>query len=645
MTMSCLARLATATALACASASAATTPLLDAPFGDNAVLQRDRPIPLWGQAPAGTDVRVRMGAHEARTRSTDDGRWQLQLPAMTAGGPYRLDVQAGSATQQLQDVLVGDVWLCSGQSNMELQVHRSLDSRSEIASAGNPKLRLLQVAKQASRRPLARFAQAPRWRAADPDSVRDFSAACYYFGRELQAATGVPIGLIHASWGGTRIQAWMSADALQRLGGYAAQLDVLAQRESDPEQAIAGWGALWQAWWQTQPAAVTDPAPWQREEAPGWMDVKPSARWIDPAQAQAVGMQWYRASVVLTPAQAAQRATLQLGPVDEVDMTWINGVAVGSDAGSDAPRAYPIAAGRLRAGSNPVVVNVLNTYREGGISGPATRQALLLADGTRVPLQHWQTRSVAAATGTPPAAPWMATSGLSALYNGMISPLAGYGLRGAVWYQGESNTFQAAQYAGLLSAYRDDLRRHFGEALPLLVVQLANYGAAPLRPGDSEWARLREAQRNVVADDPHSGLAVAIDLGERGDIHPANKQDVGRRLARAARHVVYGQALAPSGPVPTQAHRVGSEVRVSFDQVSGALVAYGGTGPVGFELCGVDPSSCRYATARIEGNAVLLRADEVAGAQHVRYGWADSPVVTLYDSDGLPAGPFELTIQ
>lgn len=646
MTATCVPRLVVAVVLACSAGTvAADEPLLSAPFGDHAVLQRDQPIPLWGQAPAGEEVHVRLGTQDARTRADARGQWRLQLPALGAGGPYRLEVRAGAQVQQLQDILLGDVWLCSGQSNMELQVHRSLDSRSEIASAGNAQLRLLQVEKQASAQPLARFAKAPRWQLASPDSVRDFSAACYYFGRELQPVVGVPIGLVHASWGGTRVQAWLSAPALRGLGDYAAQLDVLEQRERDPAQAIAGWGKLWQAWWQRQPAVAGGQLPWQDEAAAGWKDVQPSARWIDPQQQDVVGLHWYRATARLTPAQAAQRATLQLGPVDEVDMTWINGKAVGSDAGADAPRAYAVPAGVLQPGTNRIVVNVLNTYREGGIGGPPERQALVLADGTRVPLQDWQGQPAPADVGTPPTAPWMATSGLAGLYNGMISPLAGYGLRGAVWYQGESNTFQSDQYAALLAAYRDDLRARFGSELPLLVVQLANYGAAPLHPQDSEWARLREAQRRTVADDAHSGLAVAIDLGERGDIHPANKQDVGRRLARAARHVVYGETLSASGPVALHARRQGDQVSVEFAQAGDGLVAYGGAGPVGFELCGATQESCRYATARIDGDRVYLHADAVTGAQRVRYGWADSPVVTLYDRDGLPAGPFELPIE
>lgn len=630
-----------------ASARADEAPLLAAPFGDHAVLQRDRPIPVWGRAAAGARVELDFAGHTTRTRADRDGRWQAQLPAHAAGGPYTLQARSGDRRQQLDDLLVGDVWLCSGQSNMELPVQRSLDARSEIAGADNPRIRLLQVAKRSAPSPQRDFVQPPAWQAVSPDAVRDFSAACYYFGRELQQRVDVPMGLINASWGGSGIQGWIGTDGLRRLGGYDAALDVLAAYPHDRAHALQQWGVLWQRWWQQQPGLARGDAPWQPDAGGDWTPATPSERWVAPALAEHIGPVWYRTTLTLDAAQAAQPATLDLGRVDEVDMSWVNGAAVGSSDGSDAPRRYPLPAGTLHAGRNTLVVNVLNTYRTGGIAGPGSERTLLLADGTRLALDDggWSTRTVPADYGFPPPAPWMSAPGMSTLDNGMIAPLSGYGLRGALWYQGESNVFEAARYRSLLAAYRDHLRTRFGATLPLLVVQLANFGPAPTAPQHSDWAQLRESQRLAVADDDASGLAVAIDLGERGDIHPANKQELGRRLARAARHVVYGEALAPSGPVATAARHDGTAVTVAFAEVEQGLVAYGGSGPVGFELCGDAQDSCRYADARIDGATVRLHADGAAQATRVRYGWADSPVVTLYDGNGLPAGPFELPIH
>jgi sialate O-acetylesterase len=228
----------------------------------------------------------------------------------------------------------------------------------------------------------------------------------------------------------------------------------------------------------------------------------------------------------------------------------------------------------------------------------------------------------------------------------MIAPIGRYGLRGFVWYQGESNTFEAAQYSGMLKTLLADWRGRFGADLPFLNVQLANYGAAPTRPVESGWAELREVQRNFTSQDAHYGYAVAIDIGDRYDIHPANKQELGRRLSRLARHLIYGEeSLHPSGSVAIAAKRDGDTVVVEFADISNGLVAYGAEGPVGFELCGAESGSCRYADARIRGDEVLLRAANAASATRVRYGWADSPVVTLFDGAGLPAGPFELSID
>jgi sialate O-acetylesterase len=632
-----------------ASASAATDALrLPAMFQDHAVLQRDRPIPLWGSAQPGEDIRIAIAGDQVRVHADAHGHWQAKLPALHAGGPYTLTVTAGGVTRRIDDVLVGDVWLCSGQSNMELPVRRTLNARAEMADADNDGIRMLKISPDASVLPRADFAMPLAWRKTTPATVGDFSATCYYFARELQKTEHVPLGLIDASLGGARIEAWMSAGALRKVGGYDEALDLLTLYATDPVAAGERWGRIWERWWQGLPDMAGE-QPWKPGQATGapWRDAPaqlgPWEDWGVPELAEFNGMLWYRTTVTLSAQQAAQDAVLTLGEADEVDVSWVNGRAVGSGyIGHD--RVYRLLHGLLHAGDNEIVINVLDTYGEGGLTGPASKQALHLADGTSVPLKGWQYRVVPEQAGTPPLAPWLSAGGKTTLYNAMVAPLGHYGLRGAVWYQGESNTGDAETYAGLLRAYRNDLRAQFGKSLSLLIVQLAGYGPAPVQPGESGWAALREAQRKVAADDPLSGLAVAVDIGERSDIHPANKQELGIRLARVARHVTYGEALPPSGPVPRAVRREGDAIAVRFGDVSGGLVAYGAVGPVGFELCGRATASCHYATARIRGDEVLLQAPNTAEATRVRYGWADSPVVTLYDGAGLPAGPFEMPI-
>jgi sialate O-acetylesterase len=263
-----------------------------------------------------------------------------------------------------------------------------------------------------------------------------------------------------------------------------------------------------------------------------------------------------------------------------------------------------------------------------------------------VPLAgEWHYQIPSADIGEAPRPPWDPVRGMGALYNGMIAPLGDLSIRGVAWYQGEANTTQGAQYQELLTRFMADWRGRFGAQTPFLIVQLANYGAPPTAPVESGWAEVREAQRLAVANDAHAGLAIAIDIGERNDIHPANKQEAGRRLARAARHVVYGEPIAASGPAVRRAHRDGTHVVVTFDDVADHLIAYSADGPIGFELCAAGTGSCRYALARLEGDRVVLDAAAHPAATRVRYCWADSPICTLYDTAQLPAGPFQVEVQ
>jgi len=638
-------------ALTCAcTASAGAPPLLHELFQDHAVLQRDKPIRIWGRATPGESLNVSFAGQAASTRADASGRWLVTLPAMTAGGPHALAVTASSgAAQNVEDLLVGDVWLCSGQSNMVLPVHRALDSRAEIANSTNDSIRMLTAPQASSAAALTNFSAPVEWRKASPETVPEFSATCFYFARELQKTTGAPLGLINAAWGGSRIETWMSRSALQAVGGYEQSLAVLDLYSRDRAAASARWSALWESWWEKRIGGDPQTAPWNAQVADKSWRTAPRElgyweNWGVPELAGYNGMLWYRTTVTLTAKQASQSATLDLGRVDEVDQSWVNGYPVGAVAQGGQAREYQLPVGLLKAGDNVIVVNVLDTYGAGGLYGSMESRAVRFADGDSALLDgEWRYRMPPQDIGSPPRAPWEAAAGLSVIHNAMIAPLAGFGLRGVVWYQGESNTSEAARYQDLLTAFLADWRSRLGADLPFLIVQLANYGAPPTAPGESGWASLREAQRRVVAEDKHAGLAVAIDIGDRYDIHPANKQEVGRRLARVARHVVYGEAIAPSGPVPLAARRHGGAVVVTFGDVADRLIAYGAAGPIGFELCSA--AACRYANALLEGDRVALHVQADESPTRVRYCWADSPVCTLFDESRLPAGPFEIEVQ
>ncbi|RDI99256.1 9-O-acetylesterase [Dyella solisilvae] len=635
-----------------ASAADNDAALLNALFQDHAVLQREHANPVWGQAKPGEALTVEFAGKSVKARADAQGRWEATLPALPAGGPYALKVSAADGrTQSISDLLVGDVWLCSGQSNMVLQVKRTLDSRAEIQNASNDRIRMLTVDNVSSPLPLTSIPAGDHWLKTTPENVVEFSAACYYYARELQKTEPVPMGLIVAAWGGSRIEPWMSARALRKVGGFDDSLDLLDLYNKDRAKAGEQWDRMWQAWWHARPGVSADNQPWSPAHVSheGWkpapLDKGAWQNWGVPELANFTGMLWYRTTVNLTKEQAAQATAIALGPINETDQTWVNGRWVGTGYGGDG-RVYQLPAGVLHEGVNLIAINVLGTYKDDGLYGPAEQRVVRLADGSSVPVSNtWEYQVVPKSFGSPPSLPWHSTAGLTTLYNGMIAPLGSYGLRGMLWYQGESNTGDPARYQTLLEALRSDWRTRFGANLPMLIVQLAGYGAAPTHPVESGSAAVREAQRLAAADDAHSGLAVAVDIGERTDIHPANKQELGRRLARASRHVVYGEKLAPSGPVPASAVADGDAVTLRFKDVTDALVVYGADRPVGFELCGTAAGSCHYAEADIHGDSVVLRAALPASAiARVRYCWADSPVCTLYDNSGLPAGPFEIPV-
>lgn len=629
---------------ALAQNAAPVPPRLAAIFADHAVLQRDRPIAVWGAGTPGAPLTVDLGDQAVQTTVAPDGRWRARLPARGAGGPYTLTVRdAAGAHDVAEDILIGDVWLCSGQSNMELPVSRTLNAPSVIASAGDNALRLVTIAKDFDPTPQAAFRNPVVWAPARPDSVSTFSATCYYFAQDLRRDHDVPMGLINASWGGSNIETWMSREALERLGA-GDRLSILARRATDPVGAQALWGEQWQTWW----SAHSNDAPWSPADAGSWTTVpamEPWERWGVAALAAYNGMVWYRLDINLTERQAHEARTLSLGNIDEADQTWVNGTAVGASGSGD--RLYQLRPGLLKAGSNTIVVNAYDTWEVGGLYGPAGKRALILADGEAVPLDPagWRYRVAAQVTAAPPRAPWSSTSGLTTIGNAMVAPLQGYGLRGALWYQGESNTGDAVRYRDLLTGLMADWRALFGqEDLPFLVVQLANFGQPSTATGPSGWAELRESQRLAVADDAGAGLAVAIDLGDRWDIHPAQKQELGRRLARAARHVVYGDPAPPSGPTPASVERRGDQIVITFADLTGELRSRSGSHILGFEVC-TSGEDCRYAVASVSGREVHVAAlaDEQAG--EVRFCWADNPICNLYDDSGLPAGPFRERIR
>ncbi|MFO1247705.1 MAG: sialate O-acetylesterase [Alphaproteobacteria bacterium] len=626
-----------------ATSPAVAAPLLHPMFNDHAVLQRDKPIPVYGNAAPGADVSVLIDGASVTAKAGKDGHWRANLPAMHAGGPYTLQVSSGGQIQSISDVLVGDVFLCAGQSNMQLNVRRAGNAEFEIANATDSLVRELAVDRVPSPVRLDSFTSPVSWKVESPQTAGDMSASCFFFARELRKHVKVPIGLITAAWGGTRERGWISHPTLRRFGYYNDDLDMLALYTRDPAAASKRWDAAWENWWHSE----SKDSPWKEDTSSWTVAPKELGPWGDWPGLTApegtteagvgifVGQMWLTTHVTLTAAQAAQPATLALGKAVEEEKSWVNGVGVGgSSIEPDARHAIP--AGLLHAGDNTVTVNIFCSWRNCGLSGPADTRAIVLGDGSKVLLdQPWRYKAVD--TRIAPQIPWGPMHGIGLQYNGMIAPIGPYGVKAAIWYQGESNLYFAKHYQEGLTALMSDWRAQFG-AMPFLVVQIPNYGPAPTQPAESLWSDVREAQRKTVEADANAALVVAFDIGDAKNLHPPNKQEIGRRLSIAARHQIYGESIAPSGPRMVSAKRSGNAVTVSFKDVTGALAAHNGA-PNAFELC--DDKSCRWTQAILSGNTVTLHG---SGGK-VRYCWGDSPICTLTDATGLPAGPFEVPIQ
>ena len=619
--------------------------LLYTTFQDHAVLQRDRPIPVWGLAAPGAQVSVTLAGETASATADASGKWHAELALLKAGGPYELTATTGAGqSQTAKDVLVGDVYLCSGQSNMEWPVHLAMHGEADAAGATNANIRLFTVHRFASATPRDSFGAEANWAAVSPASVRDFSAVCYFFGRELQPKAGVPIGLISSIWGGSPIQPWMSREALTKLGGYGPQLDILSDNVTAPDAARAKWQEITAAWWRAHDpnAAWRDPT----YDDSAWDEIVPTGSWKDwgvPALKSFDGIVWFRKTVTLSAAQAQGVAQLSLGPIDQADTTWVNGTDVGGSEGWNAERDYTISSGTLHQGKNVIAVGVLGGD---GMWGPSDKRTLKLANGTIVKLDTaWRYRISAPArqTGGMPHTPWLKELGLTMLYNGMIAPLGPTPLSGILWYQGESNTNEADRYAPQLRALISDWRHQFGAETPFLIVQLPSYGPAATVPEESDWAQLREAQRRVADEMPHTGLAVTIDLGDRRNLHPVVKQEIGCRLALIAERWIYLQDVVDSGPAPISARRSGHKIAMHFADLAKGFALYGSQRPVGFELCD-KAKRCRFVDATLSNDEIDLDAKAIPDAASVRYCWADSPICNVYNSEGLPAVPFELPI-
>ncbi|MCB8995319.1 MAG: 9-O-acetylesterase [Bacteroidales bacterium] len=602
----------------------------------NMVLQRNKEIKIWGWADKGEKISVEFNNKVLKAIADNKGNWMVSFPPMKEGGPYTLKIKAKN-TLQLDNILIGDVWICSGQSNMEWRLINTTNSAKEIENASYPEIRLLTIPKNLQYTPVNDIPNL-KWDACSPATAADFSAVGYYFGRDVYREMKVPVGLINTSWGGTNAEAWTSREFLENAGIIGPEtVPVLSPEEAKKKELLLK-DSLFKRF------GLNDGLDAENWNLPGtdlkyWANIEVPGLWETSFLGNIDGQVWFRKDISIPENLAGKEWKLSLGKIDDNDKTYVNGVMIGETNRYDEPRVYILKPGIIKPGMNTIVVRVEDTGGGGGFYGNPDDLKLLCSDSEITLSGTWKCRLSPVGfktetTSNPNIVP-------SCLFNGMIAPLLNLEVSGVIWYQGESNASQAYRYRTLFPALIKSWRKEWNlPELPFLYVQLANFMKPNEQPSESEWAELREAQ-SMTLKLPYTGMAVITDIGEENDIHPKNKQDVGYRLALLALHKVYGKNIIDEGPVYKNMKIDGNKIILEFETYGSAMVAKDKYGYLkGFAIAGED-RKFYWAKAYLKDNTITVMSDSVSHPVAVRYAWGNNPDdANLYNSEGLPASSF-----
>ncbi len=631
--------------LACLTLARAVTgspdslPFVSPVFGDHMVLQRGQANRVWGWTQPGAKVRVEIAGQTAQAVAAADGRWQAEFNPPGAGGPYVLKID-GPQHIELTDILVGDVWLCGGQSNMEFGLAEARDGAAEVQQAAHPGIRLFHVGQKTAYGAAA--VPQGKWQVCAPEAFINgnrFSAVAYYFGRKINAETGVPIALIEDAVGGTPAETWMSPDTLRQMPDFKpalAEIDRLKAR-GGPE-----YGNYVSHWYDEYDRGQAEGWGNEKFDDSAWKPTTLKSGFADLGVPETPAVCWFRKEVVLPDPLPAGTAKILLGVVEKMDTVFINGHWTGASSWVENPRVYPIDHGVLRPGRNLVAIRVFKTKPDGGFQSPSEGLKIVLGDNFPVALEGGWKGAVSVDARAPHPLPLgyeNYPTMPSVLYQGMLRPLAPLALTGAIWYQGEANQFNPQQYRTLLPAMIADWRALFAQSdFPFYIVSLPAFTARRAEPGTDGWTEVREVQALTAHTVPNCGLAITVDTGDADNIHPKLKQPVGERLALLALKHVYRRDVICAGPTFVRLEPLPGALRLHFTNTDGGLKVKGAT--LGeFSVAGAD-RVWHWAEARLEGDIVVVSSPQVPNPVAVRYAWQANPLATLYNGAGLPAAPF-----
>jgi sialate O-acetylesterase len=617
--------------------------------GNHMVLQRDRNIKIWGWASPGEKVYIQFNGIKKTSSTGIDGVWMVDLSAMPAGGPFTMII-AGENKITLSDILIGDVWFCSGQSNMVIPMERIKEKYPEESAHDSfPAIRNFSVPTRLDPAKLYDDLPPGHWTSAVGADLLAFGGLTYFFAKQLYQKYHIPIGIINASVGGYPIEAWMSADAINQFSKQKAQLRNLRDTNYMKKIALNKSGKA-----NMDPIPITDfdkgitgPIPWTNPEyiPENWHKFWLPGYWADQGVKGLHGIIYFRKEIEVPPSMTGVPARLFLGRIVDADSTFVNGQFVGNITYQYPPRRYSLAAGLLKSGKNIIVVKLVNSAGKGGFA--PDKNYSLVANGEKIDLRGEWVYQVGQVLNYPGADTHEADdydpqTSLTGLFNTMVQPAIHYAIKGFLWYQGEGNTGNPKDYAKYLLALIRDWRKKWNEGdIPFLYVQLPGFMEVEFSPSESNWAQLRQSQLEALTV-PNTGMAVTIDAGEWNDIHPLNKKDVGVRLALWAEHLCYGSNDPDySGPIYKSCKTEGNKMILNFNQVGTGLTVKGGGDLYYFSIAGADKKYF-WARAKIVGDQIIVWSEKVQTPVSVRYAWANNPEgANLYNKKGIPASPFE----